>query len=280
MTAYLRDLPAIRVGAPNRFAKGGAFDDAETVTSSEAERRARALMETSEAVVLIDQNLNPHKEIELFEVDEALLSSGAAIVLPARSAVTGLFLPCGIRVVTRASLNRPEDSHVPAEVVLPVDSGTFYGNETPQSAFTLAYELHKDRPIPQAKPEANRLALAASIGVDVLNGGWWCLGTLSAFADLPVDRAWRRYNYLFDFPGEMAGEIEASSREVRLRTGLPVQALGEDGSKAVRKLLSNWPPADMWTSFISDCNTIGGLAKSRIAPAYEQALQRVWPLGA
>ena len=150
----------------------------------------------------------------------------------------------------------------------------FGGNTSPEMAFETGFAAMSGRDATTDR-EKDRLALQASLGTDSQNGTWHVLGGFSALSGaLSVAEVWPHHAGLLDAPNETHHHIEGEARRVREETGLPVRALSQKESRAIKAMLSTWPPAESWSDFAAACDDLGC---RDLAAQYARVSGYLWP---
>ncbi len=273
--SLLGDCHVVRIVNVGEAAKGSGFAEADTCTADQALGTVRRLAREGPQIpiVVINAFVEPDARSEAIRVDPALLATGHPIGLVARSSVTGLFLRRGGCVLPHKGLGKVKALPEP-RLVLPYSIGRFSGHNTPEQAFANGYQSVAAQD-PQTPAERNRLALAASLGTETLNGGWWVLGALSGLGETPMLAAWEQYAGLLGKPNDMPRQIKMAARQVRLQRNLPVAALSHAESRTLKAMLPAWPDSSTWQRFATDCARLDP-ALSPLAKRYQRAAGRIW----
>lgn len=282
----LGELPALRLlppaamtaVAPDPGAAGFAGARPVHAAAAPAAARAAAAEAGSDFVVVIDADIRATREAEALMPERALVEARLCLGFPSRSLVTGLAVARGLRLIPVDRL-RDEDEALPAPaLIVPRGIGHYAANDSPQRAFHAGFACAAAQPLPPPGSDAarNRLALAASLGADALNGVWWVLGALSGLAgrDGP-QAAWAEVAPLLADQAAPPRRVRELARLVRLETGLPVRALDRRQSRAIKAMLSDWAPPEMWRDFIEGLADLGADG-SALADRYRQAAAQVW----
>lgn len=270
----LGDLPGLRI-----FGKGQSRSDVKFAGAAECEGEtvldeiARLVDRTqAEAVVVVQAFVEPDVNAPALGVDPELLSIDQPLGLLSRSSVTGLFLGTGAMIVPKGCISG--NGALPDPVItLPYSVGRFKGHAFPEQAFENGYRSVAKVETPGTE---HLRALAASLGTEALNGGWWVLGALSGLQpEMTLAQAWERHRRLLDTPNDTTREIEAEARRVRVATGLPVSALSHAESRALKAMLPNWPTQDHWQGFFMDCERFAPRLDG-LVDRYRRAGGRIW----
>ncbi|GAA0310361.1 hypothetical protein [Rhodovulum strictum] len=270
----LGDLPALRLAPAAPPAPDAGFADAQPVSQATLTAAARAT--GSDHVILIAPDIAPARAAETLMPDPALVAAGLCLGYPARSVVSGMAVPQGLRLIPVARLEDGAPPPPPA-LLVPQIAGTLAANDTPQRAFHTGFELTAARPLPPPGAARDRAALAASLGADALNGVWWVLGNLhSLLGRGGVRTCWAETAPLLSDPSAPVRRIRELARLVRLETGLPVQALDRHQSRALKAMLPPWAPPEMWSDFLRALADLGA-AGPPIAARYTRAAAAIWP---
>jgi len=274
--SFLGAYPVLRIWGEEKHENPVGFVDAPTVAASDimSEALHLAMVRRSSAVLILSAYVRPEKTAEAIWIDPDLLEATQVLGFPSRSVVTGLYIKQGAVLVPTVHLKNVATLPAPS-LIAPHSVGDFMGNETP----TLAFENGYANTVEAAETDLaarNRLALAASMGTEALNGGWWVLGAMSRLLpSLSLEEAWKRHEELLVSPQDMSQHLETEARRVRLETGVPVSALSHAKSRALKAMLPNWPPSDMWDRFAHDCSALGPDTQT-VAQRYLRAAGRVW----
>ena len=277
----LGDVPAIRLRAPVATPiprpAAPAFAAAREVSGNAVEAaRAAAEVAGSDFVVAIDPSVEPSPSAEALMPEPDLVAARICLGFPSRSVVTGLIVPRGLRLIPVARL---EGDALPEPALLvPFPAGDFAANGSPQEAFRAGFALAAETPVPGPEEIAarNRLALAAALGADAMNGTWWILGTLHALLGRStLQESWADSAPLLSEPSELSRRSRELSRLVRLERGLPVPPLDRRQSRAVKAMLSGAAPPEMWARFIAGAGDLGA-AGAALALRYRRAADLIW----
>lgn len=275
----LCEYPVLRLLASGQEKQvdAGGFVDALPLPADAPDVWAKVAKESGEEnIVVIDSHVTPSPALEAYCPEPILSASSLCLLFPARSVVTGLVVSRGVRLVPSNRFDGIETLFSPS-LTLPHVAGSFAANYTPQRAFRTAYLLTADRPVPTNPLARHRFALSASLGSEALNGPWWMLGALYALLDQnPVEVAWAKCAPLLADPSGLSRRSRELARKVRLATDLPVQAMDQRQSRAVKALIPNIAPADYWQGFVEGCADLGADGKT-LAVRYALAGAAVWP---
>jgi hypothetical protein len=160
-------------------------------------------------------------------------------------------------------------------VVVPKSLSVLHGNRTPEEAFETAFSLAR-APKVHLSSTPERTALAASLGMDALNGLWWILGTFSGLSPgLELGEAWDHHSSLLSAPDAIDHHLEAEARALRLQTGLPVRAINAEQSLVLKAGLPDWPGPEYWAAFDKFSKAHGG-AFADLATSYRAAAAYLW----
>lgn len=270
----LGDFPVLRLGDGRDRPPAEGFARERWGAPEDAMAEAHRMAGDADAVLVVAAHVLPGPKASAIRVEKPFLKPGKALGFPARAEVTGLFVTHGAVLIPAAHLQGSGTLPEPA-LSFPYSIGQLSGNATPESAFGQGF-LTTSGIAPDTKAEQSRLALAASLGTEALNGGWWVLGALSGLqkeANLTSD--WSRHEDLLANPRDTARRIATLSRHVRLETGLPVRPLSHAQSRALKAMLPSWPASDMWERFVRDCVSLDPKLKDA-ARANQRAACRLW----
>jgi len=213
---------------------------------SDPTTRLRELADGAEAVLVLDRAVEPDPSADSIRIDDVFNLSETPIGFVARSYVTGLFITDGAVLVPAAL---PDVTVPKPTVTLPYSVGVYNGHSTPEEAFENGFRSVENQHAETALDQA-RLALAASLGLDALNGAWWILGALSSLArNRTIADAWAELEWLLEEPNETDRQIRIEARRTRQATGLPVRALTQSESRAMKAILPPWPSSTIWRRF-------------------------------
>lgn len=193
--------------------------------------------ETSKHVLILDVEVLPGSSLPLYPPDPLLLQSGRCFRLLSRNSVTkGFDNRHGPLICTRDSLL--SDLVIPTpEAVVPVALSSWQCNETPERAFSAAFETVSALPPGEA-------AVAACTGADVPHGLSWMLGGLSALGGLgDLSAAWARESVVLGDPDMAWRRIVALARGLRLDHGLDLWPLDAAQSRFAKAVSGEYPPA-------------------------------------
>lgn len=270
----LGDFPLLRLGDGRGQPPVEGFAHERWSAPEDAMAEAHRMAGDANAVLVVAKHVLPGQKAAAIRVEQPFLKPGKALGFAARAQVTGLFVTHGAMLIPATLLQGSGRLPEPA-LSFPYSVGSLLGNTTPESAFGQGF-LTTSGINPDTNAERSRLALAASLGTEALNGGWWVLGALSGLQkDANLTSDWSRHEDLLSNPKDTARRIAALSRHVRLETGLPVQPLSHAQSRALKAMLPSWPASDMWEGFVRDCTSLDPRLENA-AHAYHRAASRLW----
>ena len=270
----LGNFPVLRLGNGRGQPPAEGFAHERWSMPADAMAEAHRMAEGDDAVLVVAAHVLPDQKAAAIRVEEPFLKPGKALGFAARSEVTGLFVTRAAVLIPTALLPGSGTLPEPA-LTFPYSVGSLSGNDTPESAFRQGFLTTKGIN-PDTNAERSRLALAASLGSEALNGGWWVLGALSGLQKDPnLTKDWSRHEDLLSNPKDTARRIAALSRHVRLETGLPVQPLSHAQSRALKAMLPSWPASDIWERFVRDCVLLDPELENT-ARAHHRAASRLW----
>jgi len=261
----LRDYPVFQIHTADCAAEpeAGGFPDAVSIPETAPGQLAELAEKTGEnAIVVIDPHVAVYPAIEVYEVDGVLSASNLCLMLPARSTVTGLVVPRGLRIVPVAQID-DQQGVGPPSLVIPRIAGSYSANATPRLAFRTAFDLGQEH-----WGTTDQMALSASLGSDAQNGDWWVLGAIyGLLGDLSADQAWSECSA---DPSDLHRRIPELARILRINIGVEVQVLNADQSRAIKGLLPDMAPPDIWQRFVAGCADLGADGKA-LAERYARA---------
>jgi hypothetical protein len=211
------------------------------IAPGDSQAMARFLQrETAEHVLILDAEVLPGSSLPLYIPDPLLLESGRCFRLLSRNSVTrGFDNRHGPLICSRDSLL----SNLvipPPEAVVPVALCNWQCNETPERAFSAAFQTVSALPQGEA-------AVAACTGADVPHGLSWLLGGLSALGGSgDLSAAWSRENVVLGEPDVAWRRIVALARELRLDHGLDLWPLDAAQSRLAKAVSGDYPPARLF----------------------------------
>ncbi len=273
--SFLGAFPLLRLGEKRDAAPADGFADQFWCDPREAAAKAREISETAPAILIMSEYVVPDATASAFWVDPDFLNAEIVIGFLARSHVTGLFLEDGATLVPTGLLQDRHDLPLPV-LTYPYSVGVAHGNATPEMAFAQGFRSVAAVPTDTSQAR-NRLALATSLGTEVLNGGWWVLGALQSLrGEMTLADSWQCHEALLDTPKDIPKAISIEARETRQSVELPVQALTPEESRALKSTLSAWPDSAYWLRFVSECAELGAELDGH-GQRLHRAARRIWP---
>ncbi|MEL7151405.1 MAG: hypothetical protein AAGK71_11745 [Pseudomonadota bacterium] len=273
--SFLGAFPVLRLGQKRDSAPSVGFLSEHWCAPQQALAPARDLARAASAVLVVGPHVTLDEKAAALWVPPDCLGKDVPLGFLARSHVTGLFVGNVATLIPARCLD--DASALPhARLTFPYRVGALYGNATPESAFEHGFRSCSNTSA-EVKETQNRQALAASLGPDVLNGVWWCLGALHALRnDLSLTEAWNRHEPLLDTPNDVPKVLGPEARATRLATGIPVQALSPAQSRALKAMLSPWPDGLFWDRFAADAAGLDATFQG-YGTSMQRAARRIWP---